>query len=83
MSDKPYEKTCLYCQNKIIMSKETGKWLPYNLNNGPHECRKNETNSKPKQETFDHNNVLELEDILKRLKTAYGDLENYLKESKK
>jgi len=23
------------------MSKETGKWLPYNLNNGPHDCKKN------------------------------------------
>jgi len=23
------------------MSKETGEWLPYNLNNGPHECRNN------------------------------------------
>lgn len=21
------------------MSKETGEWLPYNLNNGPHDCR--------------------------------------------
>jgi hypothetical protein len=21
------------------MSKESGKWLPYNLNNGPHDCR--------------------------------------------
>ena len=40
MSDKPYEKECMYCNNKILMSKETGKWLPYNLNNGPHDCRK-------------------------------------------
>jgi len=43
MSDKPYEKECLYCKNKILMSKESGKWLPYNLNNGPHDCRKKET----------------------------------------
>ena len=42
MSDKPYEKECLFCKQKIRMSKETGKWLPYNLNNGPHECRKKE-----------------------------------------
>ena len=21
------------------MSKQSGKWLPYNLNNGPHDCR--------------------------------------------
>jgi hypothetical protein len=46
MSDTPYEKECLYCKNKILMSKETGKWLPYNLNNGPHDCRKKEQNHK-------------------------------------
>jgi hypothetical protein len=39
MSDKPYEKQCMYCKTKILMSKESGKWLPYNLNNGPHGCR--------------------------------------------
>jgi hypothetical protein len=42
MSDAPYEKECMYCKTKIRMSKETGKWLPYNLNNGPHDCRKKE-----------------------------------------
>jgi len=46
MSDKPYEKTCMYCKNKILMSKESGNWLPYNLNNGPHDCRKKEQNHK-------------------------------------
>jgi len=25
------------------MSKESGKWLPYDLNNGPHDCRKKES----------------------------------------
>lgn len=40
MSDAPYEKECLYCKTKIRMSKESGKWLPYDLNNGPHDCRK-------------------------------------------
>jgi hypothetical protein len=43
MSDAPYEKECLYCKTKILMSKESGKWLPYNFNNGPHDCRKKET----------------------------------------
>ena len=40
MSDTPYQKECLYCKQKIMMSKESGKWLPYNLNNGQHDCRK-------------------------------------------
>ena len=43
MSDAPYEKECLYCKTKILMSKESGKWLPYNFNNGPHDCREKET----------------------------------------
>jgi hypothetical protein len=51
MSDAPYEKECLYCKEKIRMSKETGKWLPYNLNNGQHDCRKNETKLQPTQKT--------------------------------
>jgi hypothetical protein len=43
MSDAPYEKECMYCKTKILMSKQSGKWLPYNLNNGPHDCRNKET----------------------------------------
>lgn len=46
MSDTPYEKECMYCKNKILMSKESGKWLPYNLNNGPHDCRKKDKQTK-------------------------------------
>jgi hypothetical protein len=37
---KSYFKTCDYCKEKIEMSDKEGKWLPYNLNNGPHDCRK-------------------------------------------
>jgi len=47
MSDADYEKECSYCKTKILMSKRSGKWGPYNLNNGPHDCRKKE---EPKQE---------------------------------
>jgi hypothetical protein len=32
------------------MSNETGKWLPYDLNNGPHECKKNGKASEAKKE---------------------------------
>jgi hypothetical protein len=42
MSDMSYEKECIFCKAKILMSKESGKWLPYNLNNGPHDCKKND-----------------------------------------
>lgn len=60
MSDAPYEKECMYCKNKILMSKESGKWLPYNLNNGPHDCRKKQ---ETKQQEFT------LEQIQKKLES--------------
>jgi hypothetical protein len=41
MSDKPYEKECIFCKNKITMSNETGKWLPYNNDGSSHHCRTN------------------------------------------
>ncbi len=62
MSDAPYEKECMYCKNKILMSKESGKWLPYNLNNGPHDCRKKDKQQQPKQE-------FTLEAVLEKLET--------------
>jgi len=40
MSENDYEKECTYCKNKIRMSKKSGNWLAYNLNNGLHDCRK-------------------------------------------
>jgi hypothetical protein len=33
------KKNACIAKTKILMSKESGKWLPYNLNNGPHDCR--------------------------------------------
>ena len=36
---KSYVKACDYCKQKIEMSDKGGKWLPYNLNNGQHDCR--------------------------------------------
>jgi hypothetical protein len=40
---KDYVKECSFCKEKILMSKQSGKWLPYNLNNGLHECQKKTT----------------------------------------
>jgi len=41
MLDKPYVKECSFCNNKITMSKESGNWLPYELNSDKkHDCRK-------------------------------------------
>jgi hypothetical protein len=43
---KSYHKICDYCNEEIEMSDKEGKWLPYNLNNGSHDCRKKEQNHK-------------------------------------
>jgi len=88
-----YFKECTFCKEKIRMSDQSGKWLPYSLDGKVHECMKNGKQKQepttpsvkiPKQETnFDHNDILALEDILNRLKSVYGDLETYLREDKK
>jgi hypothetical protein len=50
---KSYVKNCDYRMQEIEMSdKVGGKWLPYSLNNGPHDCRTNgkgKTNGQTKQ----------------------------------
>jgi hypothetical protein len=54
MSDKPYEKECIFCKNKITMSNETGKWLPYNKDGSSHDRRTNgKTNGQNQKYTLD------------------------------
>jgi len=33
------KKNACIARQRSLMSKESGKWLPYNLNNGPYDCR--------------------------------------------
>ena len=61
MLDMPYEKECIFCKNKITMSKETGKWLPYEKNGNTHDCKKN---GKKVQDEF-------LQILMDQLKTGY------------
>ena len=35
-----FNKTCIYCNKEIRLSNDTGRWLPYNLDNTAHECKK-------------------------------------------
>jgi hypothetical protein len=58
-NDRPYEKDCMYCHKQITMSKETGKWLPYEKDGSSHDCRK--INGNKKQE-------ITLEMVQKKLK---------------
>ena len=67
LSDAPYEKICTYCNNKITMSKESGNWLPYELNTDKkHDCR----NKKQEQpETKQTKQEFTLEAVLKKLES--------------
>ena len=68
-NDQPYQKECTFCKNKIIMSKESGKWLPYDLNNGPHECMKKNGNGNDKEKQTKTKQEFTLESVLKKLES--------------
>lgn len=41
-----YTKECSFCHETIRLSNDTGnRWLPYNLDNSPHECRPSKNNN--------------------------------------
>ncbi len=53
---QPYKKNCMYCNQEITMSDETGKWLPYNNDGSSHDCRTNgttKTNGQAQKFTLD------------------------------
>lgn len=81
MSDKPYQKECVFCKEKILMSKESGKWLPYDLNNGQHDCKnKQEDNTKlngaiNEIEKANQRTTLTVDEIVKRLKSVGIDID--------
>ena len=90
MSDFPTKANPQLCKNgcgaKIYLSKDTGKYLPYNLDDSQHDCRDQTKTSQPAQETtsqnnqnnnnkeqvekFDYNDVAVLDKILKIAKHA-------------
>ena len=49
-----YSKPCIFCNQEIKMSNDSGNWLPFNLNGSPHVCKDIQkkaeqfTNNKPK-----------------------------------
>jgi hypothetical protein len=53
MATKEYEKECTFCKQKIRMIEKDGKWSPYNLDNGPHDCRKKEQKQNHKEITLE------------------------------
>jgi hypothetical protein len=46
MSDQDYPKKCNRCGLDIIMSKRSGNWKAYEINNGAHICNNGNNNKK-------------------------------------
>lgn len=44
-----YPKDCKFCGQKIILSEESGRWLPRNLDNTFHECKGKHLEQQPQQ----------------------------------
>lgn len=61
-----YVKECIFCQKKIRMNDEKGKWRPYNKNGTEHDCK-----SKFRDGNGDGNgnNDINLELFLKKLES--------------
>jgi hypothetical protein len=49
------------------MSKETGEWLPYDLNNGSHDCRNNGKEQAQKPITKQEKEEITLQAVQKKL----------------
>jgi hypothetical protein len=60
----------MFCKNEIVMSdRGAGKWLPYNLDGGAHECKNTSTSTSINTGTKKlENSPLNLEEIDARLK---------------
>jgi hypothetical protein len=59
-----YLKECIFCKTKIRMSdKKENKWLPYNLDNTEHDCKKKNGNDK----LTNGRNEISLELVIKKL----------------
>lgn len=74
-NDEDYQKECMFCHKKILMSKRSKNWLPYELDNGPHKCKsKQEDDAKvngaiDKIEKENQRTTLTIAEIIKRLKS--------------
>ena len=73
-----YPKDCKFCGQKIKLSEDSGRWLPYNLDNTAHECRDRDKDSttkkdkgndkdKPPQPQPQNKKQLTLEDLDQRI----------------
>jgi hypothetical protein len=67
---KSYKKICDYCKNEIEMSDKEGKWQPYNLDNGKHDCRDKDRPQKQPEKEPATNQQFTLDAVLKKLESV-------------
>ena len=71
-----YPKDCKFCGQIIKLSEDSGRWLPYNLDNTAHECKGKQPQTQTEQPNKS-SSTLSLESIDARLKkiehTLYGN----------
>jgi hypothetical protein len=73
--NKPYEKTCTFCKEKIRMALDNeSKWKPFNLNNGPHNCKEKQ------QDTKKVNQKVTILDVINKLNETIAMLNELVKE---
>lgn len=48
---KSFEKSCSSCKKPIELSDKSGRWLPYNTDGTPHDCRNQTQTGTKKEET--------------------------------
>lgn len=72
-----YSKPCIFYKQEIKMSNDSGNWLPYNLDNSPHECRESTKKDNKTTSITTEKNQSTLEDLDTRLqkveKVLFGD----------
>ena len=71
-----YPRDCKFCGQKIILSEESGRWLPRNLDNTFHECKGKHLEQPQQAQPQPQKKQITLEDIQARLErieqTLYG-----------
>jgi hypothetical protein len=79
MSKKTNTKKCNRgCNTDIYLSDETGKWLPYNLDNSPHKCIVQEHDPSPSELSERKNNNIQNNEV--KLAHIIESIQQVLKE---
>ena len=69
-----FKKKCTFCNQEIQLSNDSGRWLPRNLDNTAHECKKSNQQSQPQTQTQTQQTTLTLEEIKTRLERLEAEV---------